>query len=256
MRRIGPVRRGFTLIETLVALAVAIAVLGAGVGATRSVHVLNQVNRNQAAMISIARDSVRLLEMIGNAAPSYSSVFLPGNTGYGIVVVDGTVPGTKEESGDVLWCSEERIADPADTACSSYRPRVSIGAADELDEVFSYVGRAELVAIGKPQGAFTTNPPTRYRWFDNSSFVTPNGNGLEILYADGPSAPSYSFYRREVRIQPASTMAFNGDQTGADVEEPALSDLRSRTYIVSVKVESLADRTASYELRTTLTDTR
>ena len=192
MRRL----RAFTLLETIIALGVAVVVLGATVAARRATLQNSQVSESQSIMDSLVNDSLNKVRLTHETNPASFAIALTGLAGG---ITTGTeyavpyVPSTIANGNFQLdWCTYPDVK----AACAAVSTTVKGSAwvtRDLMTNIFTAVGatKAEIVAIKR------TDLPGSFQVIDEATYdkVTNASNS-----AIATGTVGYDFYNRQVKI--------------------------------------------------------
>jgi prepilin-type N-terminal cleavage/methylation domain-containing protein len=195
-------RSGFTLLETVIALAIAVIVMGAALSANRVVQRNAQVAELKAEQEAILSDTIDLLTLSHNTLRSQSpATALPFSNAFVGLGVNAPLriapyrfrqqdPLSTTDPSVIKWCTPSDgsctgIVSTAGPTSGNYTMSTALGAAG-----------AEVIAVRK--GAPVTGEPQVY---DFTYLPTSGGVAVTSLFADSTvHQQSWDFFRRQVTI--------------------------------------------------------
>jgi len=244
--------QAFTLIETLVAVAI-LAVLLSGVSiASRTLIINSRTTSEQQAMQNVAQDIFANMRLIRNAANAHSQHFydalsLPALPGPDAAV--GVPYMSDVSTGTLAWCPFA-----GNNTCKATKAWVVVQGATTIDGVRQALSDATMVAVAR---AVSTNPQSSLdtlQLVDAASAVVGNPASIN---AD-TSSTRWTYYTTKVSIQRyaagSSGISFASDEGRAP--SAAVQDaLRGGIYKITVVVTNYNDPQSTYTASEILTDT-
>lgn len=196
-------RRGFTLLETVIALAIGIIVIGAAVTANRVVQRNAQAAELRVTQESIANETISLMELTLNTQRQGAQPLSLAFDGIGTNAPVRTAPYRFRQSDPlgaadpvvIRWCT------PTDASCTGIISTAGPATGSYSMATALSANGAEVLAVRK--GAPVLGQPQTYDF----TYLPTTGSVLATtLFADNSTHQAdWDFYRRQVTITSQTT---------------------------------------------------
>ncbi len=214
-------RTGFTLLETVIALGVAVVVLAASVSARQYLLRNAQVTEQQTIMVSLINDTFSKLQTTRQASPADFGSQLGTVVTSAYVVPYTLAIGGAPKNVQLKWC---QLAPLADVICNGYTTTVRDSSGGGTTIAAFGTNNAEIVAVPTTvtAGAFQLIDFAAYTKDQNAS----NSLAGKTITAGlpGVGTAGYTYYYRQVMITKAKEA----------VQKPGFGGDASKQYVYFV----------------------
>jgi Tfp pilus assembly protein PilV len=200
-------RPGFSLLETVIALAVAVLLLGASVAGRTYLLQNAQINQQQTIMTTLANDSIEKARLTRSA---YKTDLFDGfgdsanepavnTTAY---LIPHTVQFNADLSAQLSWCayvpSKPAYTQPA--GCDSLSAAVGIfGSTPTFASLIKAGKQAEIVAVAKTATSHSNN----FQIIDTANYDDASNSAkspsAQVVVGSGDDA-NYNYYYRQISV--------------------------------------------------------
>ena len=238
-------KRGFTLIETLVALGIIVVVLGSSVTANRVLLSSIQSSEDKVQMEGIADEGVQLMQLMerqeANRASGSIGNYFANNTTAQWVVPHTVASATLSTAKDVDWCSEQRSSvgynGVSANSCKNTTSVVQIcNASTKMSDVVALTG-GEL--IGVRRAAIAADNTAYAQLYYSFTMARTAASDSPIRASDGActATAGFDYYVRTMQVT-----RIQGPEATAWFSKPITTGkITNKLYRLTVSVSKYLD---------------